>query len=188
MRTKKLKQTYVAFLRGINVGGHHKVPMGTLREEMVKLDFDKVVTLLNSGNILFDSIPHDTENLEHRISEHLEQVFGFPVPTIVRKSETIHELLDINPFKDITLTKDIRLYVSFLKGKSKMDLKLPWTNEDGSYKIIAKSEDTILSVLDLSVSKTPKAMDILSRHYGPDITTRNCNTIKRLEKKLLSSP
>ncbi|MBT8209675.1 MAG: DUF1697 domain-containing protein [Eudoraea sp.] len=183
-----MKQKYVAFLRGINVGGHHKVPMALLREEMEKLDFKNVLTLLNSGNILFDTTPYDLEKLEHRISEHLETVFGFPIPTIIRRSETICSLLEKNPFKDIALTKEIRLYVSFLKKKNEMDLKLPWTSDDGSYKIIAKTDNTILSVLDLSVTKTPQAMDILRRHYGSEITTRNWNTIKRLEKKLAGGP
>lgn len=166
------------------MGGHHKVPMVLLREEMEKLNFENVVTLLNSGNILFDAVPDDLENLEHTISEHLEEVFGFPIPTIIRKSETINGLLNMNPFKDISLTKDIRLYVSFLKKKIEMDLELPWTNNDGSYKIIAKTDNTILSVLDLSVTKTPKAMDMLREYCGTDITTRNWNTIKRIEKKL----
>lgn len=44
---------YVAFLRGINVSGHHKVPMADLRKEMEKLNFEKVITILNSGNIIF---------------------------------------------------------------------------------------------------------------------------------------
>ncbi|MBT8179576.1 MAG: DUF1697 domain-containing protein [Eudoraea sp.] len=183
-----MKQKYVAFLRGINVGGHHKVPMSLLREEMEKLDFKSVVTLLNSGNILFDAVSDDLENLEKRVSEHLETVFGFPIPTIICRSETIYSLLEKNPFKDIAVTKNIRLYISFLKKKNEMDLKLPWTSDDGSYKIIAKTDNTILSVLDLSVTNTPQAMDILRRRYGSDITTRNWNTIKRLEKKLGSGP
>lgn len=181
-----MKHRYIAFLRGINVGGHHKVPMALLRKEMENLDFENVETLLNSGNIIFDGLPDDLEDLEHRISEHLEKVFGFPIPTIIRKSEMINRLLEKDPFRDVKLTKDIRLYVSFLKNKTEIDLELPWTSEDGSYKIIANNENTILSVLDLSVTKTPQAMDILRQHCGADITTRNWNTLKRIEKKLLA--
>ena len=187
MKSKKVKEKYVAFLRGINVGGHHKVPMAVLRKELEKLNFEKVVTILNSGNIVFDAIADDLENLEKTISEHLEKVFSFPIPTILRKSEMIYGLLDINPFKDVILTKDIRLYVSFLRKDTETDLKMPWTNDDNSYKIIGKSDKTILSVLDLSVSKTPKGMEALERYFGKDITTRNWKTIKRVEKTLEAS-
>ena len=187
MKSKKVKEKYVAFLRGINVGGHHKVPMAELHKEMEKLNFEKVMTLLNSGNIVFDAIADDLENLEKTISEHLERAFGFPIPTILRKSEMIYGLLDKNPFKDVIITKDIRLYVSFLRKDTETDLQLPWTSDDNSYKIIGKSDKTILSVLDLSVSKTPKGMEALERYFGTDITTRNWNTLKRVEKKLEAS-
>ncbi len=176
---KKVKEKHVAFLRGINVGGHHKVPMAELRKEMEKLNFENVVTLLNSGNIVFDAVDADIESLEKTISEHLEKTFGFPIPTIIRKSKTIYGLLDNNPFTDIILTKDIRLYVSFLRNETETELQLPWTSDDKSFKIIGINNKTILSVLDVSISKTA-----LARSFGTDITTRNWNTIQRIEKKL----
>ena len=177
------KEKYVAFLRGINVGGHHKVPMADLRKEIEKLGFENVTTLLNSGNIIFEAISDNEETLEKKISAHLEKSFGFPIPTVIRKSEMIYELLKSNPFKDVKLTKDIRLYISFLQENVQTKLKLPWTSLDNSYKIIGKIGKNILSVLDLSISKTPKAMEDLERYFGRNITTRNWNTIKRIEKK-----
>ncbi len=181
---KSKKERYIAFLRGINVGGHHKVQMAELRGELEKLGFENVLTLLNSGNVIFDAISDTTEKLEKTISNRLEKVFGFPIPTMVRKSETIYKLLDKDPFKDVLLTKDIRLYVSFLRKDTETDLHLPWISDDSSYKIISKIDKTIVSVLDVSLSKTPKAMGIVERYFGKDITTRNWNTIKRVEKKL----
>jgi len=166
------------------VGGHHKVPMAELRKEMQKMNFENVVTLLNSGNIVFDAISNDLETLEKKISAHLEITFGFPIPTILRKSEIIYGLLNKNPFKDVILTRDIRLYVSFLSKDLETDLKLPHTSDDRSYKIISKIDNTIFSVLDLSLSNTPKGIETLEKHFGKDITTRNWNTIKRIEKKL----
>ncbi len=177
------KEKYVAFLRGINVGGHHKVPMADLRKEIEKLGFENVTTLLNSGNIIFEAISDNEETLEKKISAHLEKSFGFPIPTVIRKSEMIYELLKSNPFKDVKLTKDIRLYISFLQENVQTKLKLPWTSSDNSYKIIGKIGKNILSVLDISISKTPKAMEDLERYFGKNITTRNWNTIKRIEKK-----
>ena len=184
MKSKRVMEKHVAFLRGINVGGHHKVPMAELRKEMKKLNFENVVTLLNSGNIVFDAVDEDLESLEKTISEHLERTFGFPVPTIIRKSKTIYELLENNSFKDQILTKDIRLYVSFLRKEIETDLQLPWTSDDNSFKILDINNKAILSVLDISISKTPKAMLALARNFGTDMTTRNWNTIQRIEKEL----
>ena len=184
MNSKIVKKRYVAFLRGINVGGHHKVPMTDLHKALEKLDFKNIVTLLNSGNILFDVVSDDIDHLEKMTSMHLEKHFGFPIPTIIRKSEMICRLLKNEPFKGVIITKDIRLYVSFLKENMETDLKLPWASSDNSYKIIDKKDKTIFSVLDLSKLKTPKAMKFLEKYFGSDITTRNWNTILRIEKKL----
>lgn len=175
---------YVAFLRGINVGGHHKVPMVELRKEFEKMNFQNVVTLLNSGNIIFDGPQGDIAKLEVSISKHLEKGFGFPIPAILRTADKINALFSNNPFKYVPLTKDIRRYVSFLWKDIETDLRLPWTSHDNSYKIIHKNDKSILSVLDLSVSKTPKAMEAMEKYFGKDITTRNWNTIERIVKKL----
>ena len=184
MNSKKPKEKYVAFLRGINVGGHHKVPMAELQKEMQNLNFENVVTLLNSGNVIFDSIPDELAKLEKTISDHLEKIFGFPVPVIIRKSDAINKLFDSNPFKKIVVTKDIRLYVSFLKKDTKTNLLFPWTSTDSAYKILGKMDNTVISVLDLSVNKTPKAMEAFEKHYGKDVTTRNWNTLIRIKEKL----
>ncbi len=181
---KTEKDTYIAFLRGINVGGHHKVPMADLKIEFEKLGFENVLTLLNSGNIIFDGPKEKTSKLEQKISTHLEKFFGFHIPTILRTSGVIHNLLDHNPFVDIERTKDIRLYVSFLKTNIESDLELPWKSTDNSYKIIEKRDQTIISVLDLAMSKSTKAMESIEHFYGKEITTRNWNTIERIGKKL----
>ncbi|MGB0525811.1 MAG: DUF1697 domain-containing protein [Flammeovirgaceae bacterium] len=179
-----MKEKYIAFLRGINVGGHHKVPMATLRKEMEHLDCEQVVTILNTGNILFDAVITDLAVFEEKIAAHLAQVFGFPIPTILMKAKKLQALFDAAPFKHIEVTKEIRLYVSFLWKEVNIDLSLPWKSEDGAYQILTKEGKVITSVLDLSVSKTTKAMDALERFYGKGITTRNWNTLKRIEKKL----
>lgn len=178
------REQYVAFLRGINVGGHHKLPMADLKKELEKLGFENAVTLLNSGNVVFDSVKDTVKNIEEKISAHLEKTFGFPVPTLVRKAEAITELLENNPFEKITLTKDIRRYVSLLRADDVAGLRLPWKSPDDSFEILEIRSKIIISVLDLSINKTPKAMEALEKFYGKDITTRNWNTIERIGKKL----
>ncbi len=184
MNVKKAPERHVVFLRGINVGGHHKVPMEELRKVLEGMKFENVTTLLNSGNIILDTIADGLADLEDKIAEKLENTFGFQIPIIIRKSEVIEQLINKAPFKDITLTKDIRLYVSFLKKNASTVLELPWISPDNSFRIIEKTDNTVLSVLDLAVSKTPKAMKALEDYYGSELTTRNWNTIERISKKL----
>lgn len=175
----KSNQRYIALLRGINVGGHHKVPMQDLRRELSMINLTNIVTILNSGNVVFDS---DEDDLENKISTHLEMVFGFQISTLVRESEVISEMIEDNPFKGIEPAKEIRLYASFLKEEVDSGLTLPRQSPDGSFRIIASKRKTVFSVLDLSRSKTAKAMNTLEKIYGKNITTRNWNTIERIAK------
>lgn len=178
------KQTYIALLRGINVGGHHQVPMVDLRNEMGKMGFKNVTTLLNSGNIIFDGTSTQGAKLEEEIATHLEKFFGFRIPVLIRKDEEIIELINANPFGDIEVTQDIRLYITFLKEIPENKLTLPWISEDRSYRIIDIRDRAICSVLDLSATKTPKGMDTLEQLFGKNITTRNWNTLDRIANKL----
>ncbi|MEO1262845.1 MAG: DUF1697 domain-containing protein [Bacteroidota bacterium] len=179
-----MKEKYFAFLRGINVGGHHKVPMAELRKEMEKIGFENILTLLNSGNIIFDAETDNADQIEKLISEHIEKYFGFPIPTIVRNARAIQQLFDENPFNGFERTKEIRFYISLLKKDIQSELKLPWASADKSYHVIEKKDKNILSVLDVSVTKTPKAMEVLEKSFGKNITTRNWNTIERMIKKI----
>ena len=47
--------TYVAFLRGINLGPTNKIAMPALRELATELGYTDVATYINSGNLIFDS-------------------------------------------------------------------------------------------------------------------------------------
>ena len=184
MTKQKTTKKYSAFLRGVNVGGHHKVPMVDLKVTLKSLGYTDIITILNSGNVIFDAPIQDVKDLEKSIEVTLESAFGFPIPTCIREASDIVRFHESDPFKNSTVTKDIRFYISFLKEPTTSDITIPYRSLDYSYKIIEEREKTILSVLDLSISQTPKAMSILEKTYGKDITTRNWKTIERIIKKL----
>jgi uncharacterized protein (DUF1697 family) len=176
-------RTYVALLRGINVGGHHKVPMADLRTLMGKLGFGDVTTLLASGNVIFTGQQQDTRMLEKQLAADLEKHFGFPIPVLIRTKEQLLDLAAAEPFRDIEVTKDIRRYVSFLMEKPNDPPTAAWKSDDGSFEIKAIYEREVISVLDLSKTKTTKHMDMLGKQFGKDITTRNWNTVEKIVRK-----
>ena len=51
---------YVAFLRGINISGKNKIPMNELKKEFEKNRYKNVITYLNSGNIIFESLDNES--------------------------------------------------------------------------------------------------------------------------------
>ena len=175
---------YVAFLRGINVGGHHKVPMKELKDILQNMGFKNIITLLNSGNVIFETNQAKISELESQIAQQLNSSFGFPIPVIIRSAENLKQLILSNPFSGIEITNETRLYISFLRNKPQTDLLLPWISEDKSFHILQIDGANIISVLDLGIGKTVKGMEALEKLFGKDITTRNWNTILRIGYKV----
>jgi len=177
------RRTYIALLRGINVG-HHKVPMTDLRGEMEAMGFTGIVTLLNSGNVIFSGKDMEPSEMENQIAVRLEGAFGFPIPVLVRTGEEIMQLVKAQPFRDIPVTGTTRLYVTFLKQAPEDAITVARTSDDRSFRILGVTDRSVCSVLDLAISATPHAMEILERLFGRDITTRNWNTVEKIARNL----
>ena len=71
---------YVALLRGVNVGGNHRVPKAEFQAVLEDLGFQDVVIYINSGNAVFTS---DDEVSASVVQTALEAHFGFAIPTLV---------------------------------------------------------------------------------------------------------
>lgn len=174
---------YVAFLRGINVGGHKSVKMDELKKTFDSMEFKNVKTVLASGNVIFETPKTATNTLSKKIAEKLRETFGFEIGVIIRTIEELHHISNSDPFKGIKVTPQTRLYITFLSEKSKSSLKIPYESLDKNYKILKLSANEICSVLTITpISKTVGLMDILEKEFGKKVTTRNWNTIIRLLK------
>lgn len=77
---------YVALLRGVNVGGNHRVPKAEFQAVLENLGFYDVVIYINSGNAIFSS---DHTPSARDVQNALEDHFGFAIPTLVLSGEKI---------------------------------------------------------------------------------------------------
>ena len=184
-KTRQLssKARYVAFLRGINVGGNKLIRMDDLKKAFAALGFANVITILASGNVLFESKSANAEALTKQIEEKLKKVFRHEMGVMVRSVEEIHRLDASQPFKGIAVTPQTRLYVTFLSEKPASKLKIPYTAPDQSFKILRISPAEVCATLTLSPQGgTLDLMAFLEKQFGKKITTRNWNTIVRILK------
>jgi uncharacterized protein (DUF1697 family) len=90
---------HVAFLGGINVGGH-RVTMDRLRGEVERLGFTEVSTFIASGNVLFCAPPDDAH--ADLLADGLAAALGWPVPTFVRTAAEVVAAVDLLPFGPTT--------------------------------------------------------------------------------------
>ena len=172
---------YAAFLRGINVGGHKKIKMADLRRAFVSWGFTDVKSVLASGNVAFSSDETRRDALSGYIEAKIEQTFGFEVGVAVRTMASIKDLVSTNPFRDIVVTPQTRLYVTFLSPDSPRGLEAPYESPNLDFRILDVSAQEVCSVLTVGAGgRTTKSMEILDKEFGKRITTRNWNTILKL--------
>jgi uncharacterized protein (DUF1697 family) len=115
---------YIAFLRGINVGGHN-VKMDQLRTLFTELGLENVRSYINSGNLFFDTDRVDRVELARDIEQHLEQALGYAVPVFLRTVPELEAILDKDAFGGIELTADKRFSVTFTAQQLDTSLPLP---------------------------------------------------------------
>jgi uncharacterized protein (DUF1697 family) len=101
----------VALLRGINVGGHRKVPMATLRTAFEDAGYEDVTTYIQSGNVVFSHRERPAAELRADIEAVIADAMGFEVPVMVRTRAELADVVAGNPYSGIEATT---LHVLFL--------------------------------------------------------------------------
>jgi uncharacterized protein (DUF1697 family) len=112
MRTIPM-MVYVAFLRGVNVGGKGIVSMAAIKEALIALGLSDVRTYINSGNVIFSTRASDARPLTARIEKALEQHTGMAIKVLVIDHRTLKKMVDAIP-RNWVDDKTMRTYVLLL--------------------------------------------------------------------------
>jgi uncharacterized protein (DUF1697 family) len=105
---------WVAFLRGINVGRHHRVTMAELTAAVTAAGGTHVTSHIQSGNLLLGHALADRGELARTLEQALLGACGFAVPVLLRTGDELADLLARCPFSAEDRAEDKRRYVSFL--------------------------------------------------------------------------
>jgi len=90
--------SYVAFLRGVNVGAR-RMAMAELRRSSEALGLGGVRTYLQSGNVVFRS-PAPATTVRRDLEQRIARDFGFEVTVIVRSHRELRRVVEGNPLAD----------------------------------------------------------------------------------------
>ena len=104
---------YVAFLRGINVGGKAIVSMAVIKEALADLGLADVRTYINSGNVIFSTRASNAQKLGARIEKALDERAGMPIKVLVLDHKVLKGLVDAIP-RGWVDDKTMRTYVLLL--------------------------------------------------------------------------
>ena len=91
--------TFISFLRGINMAGHFPLKMADLSDLYKSLGFMDAQTYIQSGNVIFTVQPnHKTSGISEKIEAAILDRFGYDVPVIIRSSDGLKKIIAANPF------------------------------------------------------------------------------------------
>ncbi len=108
-----LTNSWVALLRGINVGGKHILPMKQLVEMFTEANCVNVRSYIQSGNVVFTAPPKVAKALPDVLGKKIEDRFGFSAPIVLRNRDELQKVVRSNPFLKAGLP-EITLHVYFL--------------------------------------------------------------------------
>ena len=105
--------TYVALLRGINVGRAKPVAMSDLRAAAEAAGFESVRTLLRSGNVVLVGPPEDDATIARTLEKAIESRLSMNVGVVVRTSDELAAVVEANPLPHAARDGSL-LHVMFL--------------------------------------------------------------------------
>jgi len=174
--------TYIAMLRGINVGGHKKVPMERLRAMFEKLGFEQVATYIQSGNVVFEAAKHSPLGLSKKIEERILAEFGFPASVITRTVEELGKAIRNNPFPKQSGTDSGKVHIAFLSQIPQADaVKKLEALATTSERLRHSGKETYLYYRD-GMGQAKLTGSVLEKTLCVTATARNWNTVNQLYK------
>lgn len=169
-------QTFIALIRGINVGGHKIVKMAELKAACEAMGLRDVRTHLQSGNVVFRTGRADRAKL----AKDIEGALGVEAKVILRSAEELSEAIAANPMPDQAQGEPSHYVVVFL---AEQPAACAWKSLRDAY---TGPEPMHLHGAELYVhygsgmARSKLTNVLIERKLGVAGTARNWNTITRL--------
>ena len=182
---------YVTFLRAINVAGHATVKMTDLKDAFVAAGCLGVTTLIQSGNVIFESTEKNTGALFQNMRAQLRDLVGGEPEMITRTVRELERMEERAPFKRLKTERDAKLYVVFLARapSSKLKPKFPLVLPKEKLEAIAMTDREVFIV-----SRRKKngfygfPNNFIEKELGVSATTRNWSTVTKIVEFLQQAP
>jgi len=169
--------SYIALLRGINVGGHKKILMADLRLLFEKLNFKNVQTYIQSGNVIFQSTEDNIEFLESKIKDQILHQYGFEVSVLVKTHSEIKNILNNCPFTEFKKLKSYFIILQSIPNEELIEktMQIKYPNEEFQIK-----NSCVYTYYSKGFGNAKCNTNFFEQKLKVSATARNYNTLKKL--------
>jgi uncharacterized protein (DUF1697 family) len=178
-QSHKYKSTYIALLRGINVGGNNIIKMTALKEAVEKCGFDNVSTYIQSGNVIFESEEHDTKRLVETLELALSNRFDYQSKVVVVSRDHLQTILDKVPIEWKT-HNNLRCYIAFVKEPMTAKKVLAEINIKSGVDFVRIGRGVLYMSTLLSGITKSGFTKLVGTNVYQHITIRNYNTAQKI--------
>jgi uncharacterized protein (DUF1697 family) len=172
-----MARTFVALLRGINVGRAKRVAMADLRTLVEGLGYADVRTLLNSGNVVFTA-PAARGGHAARIEKAMAAKLGVSSRVIVLAAAELAAAVAENLLREVA-SDPSRLFITFLGDPADRARLLPLAKQDWAPDVLAVGTRAAYLWCPGGMLESRLA-DAVGRLLGEAATTRNWATVTKL--------
>jgi uncharacterized protein (DUF1697 family) len=110
--------TFIALLRGINVGGKNSLRMKELVFLLEGIGARNIKTYIQSGNVVFRSVEKDFSKLSRKLTAEIKKCRGFEPHVLILPLDAMDEAMAQNPFPDAE-SEPSSLHLGFLDAAPK---------------------------------------------------------------------
>ena len=175
--------SYVALLRGINVGGHAQVAMADLRALLESLKFAEVKTLLQSGNVVFKGKP--SADLEAKLEKAVSKMAGCPIDCIVCTATEWESLIHDNPFAREAKDDPSHLLVMRLKNAPDAKALAALKAAISGAEYFQITGNNLYLVYPDGIGRSKLTNVLIEKKLGTRGTARNWNTVQKIAALLI---
>ena len=172
--------TFVALLRGINVGSARKVPMSALRELCVKRGLARPETYIQSGNLIVDA-KADAEELRALLEGALKTQFGFAVDIIVRAASAWSKYVAANPFAGEAEVLPNKLHLYLSRDRLSSAAKILEQSAQSGERIRVASGALWIDYGTNGVGGSKLTPALIDKACGSPATGRNWNSVLKIQ-------
>jgi len=172
--------TYISLLRGINVSGQKKIKMAELKTLYQSLNFENVITYIQSGNVVFQTYQNEQilqSSIETAINEH----FKFTVPVLILTKSQLANSAKGLPFINIDIeVEGSKIILFFLSEDVTIDQRAilePYLSNDEQLEI---ASNILYLYCPQGLGKSKLTNKLIETKLKLTSTARNIKTVNKL--------
>jgi uncharacterized protein (DUF1697 family) len=171
-------RTWVALLRGINLGSRNKISMPHLRALFEELGHESVATYVQSGNVVFQS-GRSRDPLRRALEKEIRSRFGLEIAVLLRTGQELSKIVAENAFAN-GQPDPTKLHVTFLAARPQRARTAALQKQRFAPDEFRVTRDTVYLHCPQGYGRSKLSNAFFEKELGVVATTRNWRTVTTL--------